>query len=287
MNAPIVKIRNLGHVYMARTPFAQKSLDDISVTVTEGEFIALIGPTGSGKSTILQHINGIYTPQTGSVRVLGRDLGKPETDLTLLRREVGLVLQNPEQQVFERYVGDDVSFGPRMSGMSGKELTRRVRWAMDQVGLDFNRYRDRPTFALSGGERRKVGIAGVVALKPRILLLDEPTAGLDPAAHEELLECLARLQRQGTTLIIATHSMDDVAALAERVVALDKGRVVLDGPVRDIFSRAGELRLLGLELPVASAVVHELLGRGIDVRQDVLTLTEAEDAILVALGMGR
>ena len=285
MNEPIVEIRNLGHVYMAGTPLAQKSLDDVSVTVAEGEFIALIGPTGSGKSTILQHINGIYTPQTGSVRVLGRDLGEPRTDLTLLRREVGLVLQNPEQQVFERYVGDDVSFGPRMSGVSGKELTGRVRWAMDQVGLDFNRYKDRPTFALSGGERRKVGIAGVVALNPRILLLDEPTAGLDPEAHEELLECLARLQRKGTTMIMATHSMDDVAVLSERVVALDKGTVVLDGPVREIFSRADEIRSLGLELPVATTVVHELFGRGIDVRRDALTLSEAEAAILVALGV--
>ncbi len=285
MNDPIVEIRNLGHVYMAGTPFARKSLDAVSLAVAEGEFIALIGPTGSGKSTILQHINGIYTPQTGSVRVLGRDLGEPGTDLTLLRREVGLVLQNPEQQVFERYVGDDVSFGPRMSGMSGKELTGRVRWAMDQVGLDFKTYKDRPTFALSGGERRKVGLAGVVALKPRILLLDEPTAGLDPAAHEELLECLARLRLQGTTMIMATHSMDDVAALAERVVVLDKGRAMLDGPVREIFSRADEIRSLGLELPVATAVVHELFGRGIGIRRDVLTLTEAEDAILVALGV--
>jgi energy-coupling factor transporter ATPase len=283
--APVIAIEDLHYQYMPGTPLSKTALTGVTLSVEPGEVLALVGPTGSGKSTLLQHINGIYTPQHGTVRVLGRDLADPKADLTALRREVGLVLQNPEQQIFERYVGDDVAFGPRMSGLSGKTLTRRVRWAMEMVGLDFDGFKDRPTFALSGGERRKVGLAGVVALEPSILLLDEPTAGLDPQAHLEVLGCLSDLHDRGMTLIMATHSMDDVAAIALRVVALDRGQVVLDGPVREVFARADRIQSLGLELPSAAAIVHELSRHGVPVQTGVLTLPEAEQAILVALGV--
>ena len=287
MKTPSVQIAGLHHEYMSGTPLAKAALTDVTLSVADGEVLALVGPTGSGKSTLLQHMNGIYTPQAGSVRVLGRNLADPKADLTLLRREVGLVLQNPEQQIFERYVGDDVAFGPRMSGLSGKALTGRVRWAMEMVGLDFETFKDRPTFALSGGERRKVGLAGVVALEPAILLLDEPTAGLDPEAHEELLGCLSGLHNRGMTLVMATHSMDDVAAIAERVVVLDRGRVVMDGPVREVFARADEIQALGLELPSAAEIVHELARLGVPVQPGVLSLDEAERAILIAFGVKR
>ncbi len=280
----VVQISGLGFVYMADTPLAKRALEGVSLTVEEGEAVALVGPTGSGKSTLLEHINGIQTPQEGSVVVLGNDLSLPKTNLTALRRQVGLVLQNPEHQIFERYVGDDIAFGPRMAGLTGKELTRRVRWAMEQVGLDFNAFKDRPTYALSGGERRKVGLAGVVALRPSILLLDEPTAGLDPEAHEELIGRLSAMRASGMTLMIATHAMNDVAALCDHVIGLSRGRVIVDGTVRDVFAWADEIRALGLELPSATAIVHELNSRGLPVRTDVLTLDEAEAAIADALG---
>jgi energy-coupling factor transport system ATP-binding protein len=287
MSYAMAEIVRLGHTYMAGTPHARTALHEISLTLQEGETAALVGPTGSGKSTLLQHINGIYTPRRGSVRVLGRDLGDPHTDLVALRREVGLVLQNPEHQVFERFVGDDIAFGPRAAGIRGADLARRVRWAMEQVGLSYDKFRDRPTFALSGGERRKVGLAGVIALKPRLLLLDEPTAGLDPEAHDELMRRLAALRSQGLTLVVATHAMDDVAALADRVVVLDAGRLVLDGPVREVFGKLDELRELGLDIPGAARVVRELADRGHQVRTNVLSLDEAEQAILEVMGDSR
>jgi energy-coupling factor transport system ATP-binding protein len=269
---------------MPGTPLAKISLAEISMEVASGEVVALVGPTGSGKSTLLQHMNGIYTPDSGTLRVLDYDLSDPKVNLTALRREVGLVLQNPEQQIFERYVGDDVSFGPRMAGLSGRELTRRVRWAMESVGLEFDGFKDRPTFALSGGERRKVGLAGVVALKPKILLLDEPTAGLDPQAHDEMLGHLAALHDSGMTLVMATHCMDDVAALAGRVIVLKRGRVAMHGTVREVFSRAADLEMLGLELPSAAAILHELSLQGVATESGVLNLSEAEEAILTAMG---
>ena len=287
MNEPIIRVADLGHTYMDGTPMAQVALRGVSLSVDGGGAVALVGPTGSGKSTLLQHLNGILTPQSGSVRVLGRDLAEPRIDFTALRREVGLVLQDPGQQLFERYVGDDVAFGPRTAGLSGADLTRRVRWAMDNVGLDFDQFKDRPTFALSGGERRKAGLAGVIAMKPRILLLDEPTAGLDPEAHDELIDNLGRLREQGMTLVMATHNMDDVAAIADRVVVLSRGRLALEGSVREVFGQADEIRAMGLELPAATRVVQELSGTGAAVQQVVLTLEEAEREILDLFGVGR
>lgn len=287
MSDTVVDISGLAHTYMSGTPMEQEALRDISFSVAEGESVALVGPTGSGKSTLLQHINAVYRPQLGTVRVLGHDVGSPRCDVTRLRRHVGLVLQDPGQQVFERFVGDDVAFGPRMAGLSGVELTRRVRWAMEQVGLAFETFRDRPTFALSGGERRKVGLAGVVALDPRILLLDEPSAGLDPNAHEELLKTLEAFRARGVTLITATHSMNDVAAIADRVIVLNAGRLVLDGSAREVFARAGELEDIGLELPDATEIAHRIADRGIALPRDLLTLVEVEEAVLAALGTGR
>lgn len=284
MKPPVVEIQALSHTYMAGTPQVKTALREVSVTVAEGEVMALIGSTGSGKSTLLQHINGLYAPRSGTVRILGRDLSDPKTDLRRLRREVGLVFQNPEDQIFERYVGDDVAFGPRMAGLAGKELTRRVRWAMELVGLDFPSFRDRPTFALSGGERRKVGLAGVVALRPRILLLDEPTSGLDPEAHEELLDRLEALRDEGMTLVAATHDMDDVARLADRITVLEDGRVVLQGTAREVFSRCDTLREHGLSAPTWVDLMLRLRRAGWDVPPVVLSMEEAEKAILSAAG---
>ena len=283
MKAGVVEIRNLTHAYMSGTPQAQTALDRVNLDVREGETLALIGATGSGKSTLLQHINGLYVPREGGITVLGRDLADPKTDLRQLRREVGLVFQNPEDQIFEPLVGDDIAYGPRMGGLSGRELTRRVRWAMEVVGLDFGVFKDRPAYQLSGGERRKVGLAGVIALKPRILLLDEPTAGLDPEAHDDLLSRLAGLKEEGMTLVVATHNMDDVAYLADRVLVLHEGKIVLQGKTRSVFSRISELRSYGLDVPTYVSFVAELKDQGWDICQDVLSLEEAEAAVLGAV----
>ena len=280
----VIEINGLSHSYMADTPLSKEALDDVNLSVYRGEVVALVGPTGSGKSTLLQHMNGLYTPQSGSVIVLGHDLSLKQVDLKSTRRSVGLVLQNPGHQLFEQYVGDDVAFGPRMAGYRGKELVGKVKSAMELVGLPFAEFKDRPTYSLSGGERRKAGLAGVLALEPEVLLLDEPAAGLDPSAHEELLIQLETLHGEGKTLVIASHSMDDVARLADRVVVLNRGRIVLEGSTRDIFSKADALEAIGLTLPTAGAVTEELRRHGWDIRPGVLTIEEAETAILEALG---
>ena len=314
MTACAIKVQGLCHTYMAGTPLAQQSLRGVDMEVHLGEVVAVIGATGSGKSTLLQHLNGLWRPQEGQVWVTGRDLNDPTTDLRQVRRTVGLVFQRPEDQLFEQYVGDDVAYGPRMAGLTGVELRDRVRWAMELVGLDFQRYKNRLIATLSGGERRKAGLAGVLAMRSQVLLLDEPTTGLDPAARSDLLARLNRLKRSetarsqccaqdvraqdvrsaldraepdpprprawGMTLVIATHNMGDVAVMADRVYVLEEGRVALHGPTRQVFAQVERLRSLGLDVPPVTSVMAALRGRGLPVPLDVLTLNEAEAAIL-------
>jgi energy-coupling factor transport system ATP-binding protein len=276
----MIRVRGLCHTYLAGTPLAQPSLGGVDMAVEQGQVVALVGATGSGKSTLLQHLNGLLRPQTGQVWVAGHDLNDPATDLRQVRRAAGLVFQHPEDQLFEQYVGDDVAYGPRLAGWRGPALRERVRWAMELVGLNFERYKDRPIFTLSGGERRKVGLAGVLALRPQVLLLDEPTAGLDPIARIDLLARLAELHAQGMTLVMATHNMDDVAMMADRMYVLAQGRVALAGTPRQVYARVDQLRSLGLDVPSVTAVMSALRARGLPVPLDVLTLDEAEAAIL-------
>ena len=284
MTPTLIEVQGLRHTYLAGTPLAQASLRGIDLTVDEGQVAALIGATGSGKSTLLQHLNGLLRPQEGHVWVSGHDLSDPRTDLRPIRRLVGLVFQRPEDQLFEAYVGDDVAYGPRQGGLHGAELRERVRWAMGLAGLDFERYKDRLAATLSGGERRKAGLAGVLALRPTVLLLDEPTAGLDPAARSDLLAQLGALHQQGMTMLIATHNMDDVAALADVVYVLEEGRVALQGGPREVFAQVGALEALGLSVPSVVSVMAALRVRGLAVPLNVLTLDEAEAAILAAVG---
>jgi energy-coupling factor transport system ATP-binding protein len=279
----VIWVTGLHHTYMAGTPLAQESLRGIDLEVRREEIVAVIGATGSGKSTLLQHLNGLWRPQAGHVRVVGRDLGDSDTDLRQVRRTVGLVFQRPEQQLFEHFVGDDVAYGPRLVGLGRDELRERVRWAMELVGLDFEGYKDRPVITLSGGERRKVGLAGVLALRPEVLLLDEPTAGLDPAARRDLLQRLSRLRAEGMTLVVATHNMDDVAALADRVYVLDRGCVALQGTTRQVYAQAERLRALGLDVPWVTSLMTALYDRGLPVPLDVLTSEEAEDVLVEVL----
>ncbi|MGC9357756.1 MAG: ATP-binding cassette domain-containing protein [Anaerolineae bacterium] len=286
MTSALITVHNLHHTYMVDTPLAQSSLRGIHLEVYEREAVGLIGPTGSGKSTLLQHLNGLLHPQRGEVHVLGHDLRNPKTDLQEIRRSVGLVFQRPEDQVFEEYVGDDIAYGPRLMGIEKPQLRERVRWAMDLVGLDFNIYVDRLTATLSGGERRKVGLAGVLALRPRVLLLDEPTAGLDPVTRADFLNRLEKLRKEGLTLVIATHNMDDIARIAGRIYALQEGKVVLKGTTRQVFSQVETLQSLDLDVPPTVEVLWALHQRGFDLPLDALTPEEAESAILAALGKG-
>lgn len=259
---PLIEVRGLGHTYMLGTPLAQRALEGVALDVVEGASHGLLGATGSGKSTLMQHLNGLLRPQEGTVRVGEYALHDPQTDVRAVRRMVGLVFQLPETQIFEQYVGDEIAYGPRLQGLLGDSLRQRVRWAMELVGMGFTAFKDRFTFALSGGEKRKVALASILALRPSVLLLDEPTAGLDPASHREVLSHLCKLKETGMTLALSSHQMEDVAALTGHVTVLDDGRSVLDGGMADIFAQGEQLRAFGLSTPVVTQVVEGLRTRG-------------------------
>jgi energy-coupling factor transport system ATP-binding protein len=285
---PIIRVEDLHHTYLAGTPFEAVSLRGVDMEVGEGEIVAIIGPTGSGKSTLIQHFNGLIRPQKGKVFVAGKDLTAQNLDVKALRRQVGLVFQSPEQQLFEQYVGDDIAFGPRKYGLDATEVRQRVRKAMEIVGLGFEEFKDRLTFSLSGGEMRKVAIAGVLALEPRILIFDEPTSGLDPATSRELVSKIVELHaRQGVTVILVSHNMEDVAQLADRAYAIVAGRAVMQGNPRQVFSQVELLRGHGLDVPQVTQVMYGLRSKGKDVRVDLVTVEEAEEEIGRCLSLSR
>jgi energy-coupling factor transporter ATPase len=274
----IIDVRELEHTYMADTPLAHKALQNANLQVEQGRAHGLVGVTGSGKSTLLQHLNGILRPQKGTVRVGPYHL----EDLTLSTREVtrlaGLVMQNPEMQFFEQYVGDEIAFGPKQLGIE-EPLAERVRWAMEWVGLGFDDFKDRLTFTLSGGEKRKVALASLLALKPGILLLDEPTAGLDPHSRGEILAALTRLGEQGMGLVLSSHQMEDVAELAADVTAFRKGSSVFNGPAGEIFGQFERLDEIGLEAPVAAIVAARLRELGWPIPEGVVSGEQLERAM--------
>ncbi len=258
------------------------ALDGVTLEIRTGEIVAIIGPTGSGKSTLIQHFNGLLRPTAGEVRIAGCDLWGPRADRRRARQQIGLVFQFPEYQLFEDTVRKDVAFGPRNLGLPADEIASRVEEALRQAGLDPERFGDRSPFTLSGGEMRRVALAGVLAMKPRALVLDEPTAGLDPRGKEELLDRIAALHRGGMTLVFVTHSMDEAAQLARRVVVMHSGRVMADGSPREIFAREDALRGIGLALPQAARLVRLLRSRGMPVG-DALTIAQARAAIMAAV----
>jgi energy-coupling factor transporter ATPase len=278
----VVAVRDLRYTYLAGTPLATEALDGVSLQVQAGEVVALLGPTGSGKSTLLQHIAGLLQPQTGQVLVNGQDVNAAlaRAGEGVRHRPTGMLFQQPEQQLFETYVGDDVAFGPRRLGLDRAAVRERVRWAMETAGLPFDTFKDRFTQSLSGGEKRKAALAGVLALHPQVLLLDEPTAGLDPQSRQGLLATLRHLnQEQGITLIVATHAMEDVVALAHRAFVLDRGQLVTQGTPRQLFREPDLLVAHGLGVPEVTALMHRLRAAGADLPADVLTVTEAVTAI--------
>ncbi len=274
---PLIQVQDLHYTYMRGTPLETTALRGVSVMVRRGEAVGIIGRAGSGKSTLVQHFNGLLRPhQPGTVIVDGQDLAQPGVDVRRVRQKIGLAFQYPEQQLFERLVGDDIAFGPKKMGMPQAERRERVRWAMEVVGLDFEAFKDRFTFSLSGGEMRKAALAGVLALQPQALILDESTSGLDPRSRRDLLDRLLALHRDaGLTLILISPSMEDVAGLVDRVYVLDEGRVVMSGTTREVFGRAAELRQHGLDLPQVAAVAYELERRGLPIGQVPLTVAEA------------
>lgn len=286
--APLVEVEDLWHTYGEGTPLRTVGLRGASFRLEAGEIAGIIGHTGSGKSTLVQHLNGLYRPQRGRVVVAGHDLGAKDVDLKLVRRTVGLVFQFPEQQLFESTVGDDIAFGPRRQGASREEVRRRVREAMEAVGLGFEAFKDRYTFGLSGGEMRRVAIAGVLALEPRVLVLDEPTASLDPRGRDELLQSLVRLHREREIgVVFVSHNMDEVAELVQTVWVIAGGRTLLGGPVREVFARhADTLYDHGLGLPQVAEVARELRSRGVPILHPAtLSVDEAVRDLARALGL--
>lgn len=275
-----IEIKNLNHIYMPGSPFETKALDDVTLTINDGEFIGLIGHTGSGKSTLVQHLNGLMKPDSGTVLVDGMDTGAKETDLREVRRRVGLVFQYPEHQLFEETVRKDVSFGPRNLGCDEAEIEQRVRDACAQVGLGEDML-DKSPFDMSGGQKRRVAIAGVLAMQPRVLVLDEPTAGLDPRGRKELTELIRQLHEDaGNTIVMVSHSMDDIASLAQRIIVMNKGRVAMDGTPREVFSRPQELMEMHLGVPAAARLALRLREMGYSIPGDVYMLEEMRDIIL-------
>jgi energy-coupling factor transport system ATP-binding protein len=259
------------------------ALADIDLTVEDGEFVGIIGPTGSGKSTLVQHLNGLLRPDRGRVVVDGLDLADRHTDLKAIRQKVGLVFQYPEHQLFEETVLEDVAFGPRNLGVSPESVRERATRALLTVGLDPAEIGPRSPFALSGGQMRRVALAGVLAMEPRVLILDEPAAGLDPRGRREILGHIQRLRAErGITVILVSHNMEEVARLASRLVVLNAGRVVLEGPTRDAFAQSDLLRSIGLGVPSITRLAAELRRRNLNVPADVVTVEEAAREILKA-----
>ncbi len=286
-----LKVDHLTHIYSEGLSFESLAMTDVSFELAPGEFAALIGHTGSGKSTLIQHLNGLLKPTSGSVYLDGIDVNDKSPEARALRRKIGLVFQYPEYQLFDETVLKDVCFGPKNLGFSEEECDAKAKAALALVGITGDDYYERSPFNLSGGEKRRVAIAGVLAMEPELLILDEPTAGLDPRGHSEILEAVSRIRhRDQLSIIMVSHNMDDVAELASRVLVLDKGRLVMDGTPGEVFSRGKELRAIGLAIPSAKSFMELLAekaaaeNKDIDAGLSVLTIDQAEKALLEVFG---
>lgn len=276
----LIEINNLTHIYSEGLPFEKKAVDDISLKVEENEFIGLIGHTGSGKSTFIQHLNGLLKPSSGEIIIDGTRVDKSGANLTDLRKKVGLVFQYPEYQLFEETIERDIAFGPKNLDISEEEVQDRVKSSMESVGLDYETYKDKSPFELSGGLKRRVAIAGVLAMEPKVLILDEPTAGLDPRGRDEILSEIKSIhEKRKMTVILVSHSMEDVAKIAKRIVVLDKGKVFLDGEPRDIFREEDKLLGVGLGIPQITSLMRTLKKKGLDINEDAITVEEAKESL--------
>lgn len=277
-----IEIKHLTYIYSKKTPYEKKALDDVNLCIEEGSFVGIVGATGSGKSTLIQHLNGLIKVQdkkTSSVVVGGMSATDKKT-LKNLRFKVGMVFQYPEYQLFADTVEKDIAFGPKNMKLSKEEVDERVRKAMEVVGLDYDQFASRSPFDLSGGEKRRAAIAGVIAMRPEILVLDEPVAGLDPAGREEILALVKKLQKEvSPTIILVSHNMDDIAVLADRIVALKDGKIVADGTPKEVFSDRQRIKDIGLDVPFATQLADEFISRGVDLPRDIISLDELAESL--------
>lgn len=276
-------LEHVSYVYEEGLPTSGKALDDICLEIPDGQFVGIIGHTGSGKSTLIQHLNGLLKATEGHIYYNGQDIDAEGYDRKGLRSNVGLVFQYPEHQLFEIDVFSDVCFGPRNQGLSKEEIEERAREALEAVGLPEEYYTQSP-FELSGGQKRRVAIAGVLAMRPKVLILDEPTAGLDPKGRDEILHQIKELQQKsGMTILLVSHSMEDVAEYVDRIIVMNRGKVMLDGVPREVFQHYKELEEVGLAAPQVTYIMHALKERGFGVDTEVTTISEATEEIIRCL----
>lgn len=281
----MIEVRNLQHVYEPGMPFEKQALYDINLDIEKGEFVALIGHTGSGKSTLIQHFNALMKPTSGKIFIDGVDITSDKTNLKLIRRMVGLVFQYPEHQLFEETVEKDIAFGPINMGLTSDEIKLRVDHAIELVGLS-DEIREKSPFELSGGQKRRVAIAGVLAMEPKVLILDEPTAGLDPAGRDDILGAIVDLHKKSNdmTVIFVSHSMEDVANIAKRIIVMNNGKIALSGSVGYVFSHGNELEEMGLSVPQVTKLFDRLSQLGVNMQSGVYTVEQAVTALKQKLG---
>ena len=279
-----IRVENLIHIYDKGMPTEQLALDNISFTAEDGQMVGIIGHTGSGKSTLLQHLNGLLKPDSGRIVIGGTDITEPGVSMVQIRKKIGLVFQYPEYQLFEETVAKDVAFGPKNLGLSHEEIDERVREAIELVGLDFETIKDRSPFDLSGGQKRRVAIAGVVAMRPEVLILDEPTAGLDPKAHKDVLAMVEEVHRRtGNITILVSHNMADIARLCDKIIVIDSGKLVTTGTPYEVFSKKDELRAVGLERPPVTKFTESLRESCLQLESTILDIDQAADQIAAYL----
>ena len=285
-----IVIKNLTYVYNEDMPFASKALDNINLEIKDKDFVGIIGHTGSGKSTLIQHLNGLLKPSSGEIYINDFNITNADINLTDIRKRVGVVFQYPEYQLFEETVEKDIAFGPLNLGLDENEVNYRVKSSMEAVGLSYKEYKDKSPFELSGGQKRRVAIAGVIAMNPDVLILDEPTAGLDPGGRDEIFELIKTLHRENDmTIILSSHSMDDMAKLAKTIIVMNHGKVEFVGTPREIFNtKAIRLKEIGLDIPQTIELAIKLRENGFDIRNDILTIEEAKEEIIrVMKGRGK
>lgn len=275
-----IALEHVNYIYSPSTAYEKRALNDISLEIGQGQFVGIIGHTGSGKSTLIQHLNGLMKATSGDILYDGQSIYAEGYDMRKLRSQVGLVFQYPEHQLFEVDVISDVCFGPKNQGLSEEESEKNAREALELVGFPEKYYKQSP-FELSGGQKRRVAIAGVLAMKPKVLILDEPTAGLDPKGRDEILDQIAKLHKEtGMTVVLVSHSMEDVARYVDRIIVMNKGEKMLDSTPKEVFRHYKELEEVGLAAPQVTYVMHDLKDRGFDVSPDATTIEEAADEIM-------
>lgn len=277
-----IKVENLTYIYDEGMPFAHKALDDVSFEISDGDFVGLIGHTGSGKSTLIQHLNGLIKPHSGKIFINGFDITMKDQNLTEIRKRVGIVFQYAEYQLFEESVEKDIAFGPANLGLSQEEIKIRVKKAMSDVGLDYETYAEKSPFDLSGGQKRRVAIAGVIAMNPEVLILDEPTAGLDPGGRDEIFALIKNLHKNNDmTVILSSHSMDDMAKLVNTLMVMNKGKLEFMGSPREVFrDNANKLKSMGLDIPQVLELAIKLKENGFNIKTDVINIEEVRSEIL-------